>query len=335
MNKKILIQESFKTALSMTLFYWLALWMNWDLPKYGALAIVLVSLSNVRASVDKSLMRMVGTTIGVLVGLLFIALFSQDRWLMMIAMSAYLFVIGYLMQSTRNSYAWYVAGFLPSIVWSSTYMNVDMAFHFAVFRFLETAAGIVIYTIISLVLWPQYEDKVAKRRTSISSRRLNPDYLINALFPVICFVVSFLFWIYTNPPPGSAVPMMTIVFSLMMLYVSMNPLLLLGALFVFSWFLVAPIYFVVMPSLSAEIGLFSLIFTFTFVFSYLGSKSMVLKMGPLILFVMITNITNQQTYSFIGFVNLSIAMLLPLVFMTIIYMLFPIFKTLQFSKTIQ
>ncbi len=42
-------QQAFKLALSMTLFYWLALSMNWELPQYGALAIAIISLGTPKA----------------------------------------------------------------------------------------------------------------------------------------------------------------------------------------------------------------------------------------------------------------------------------------------
>ena len=53
MTSRIQLQEAFKLALSMMLFYWLALWNDWDLPKYGALAIVIISLSTTGASLNK------------------------------------------------------------------------------------------------------------------------------------------------------------------------------------------------------------------------------------------------------------------------------------------
>ncbi|NOR41541.1 MAG: hypothetical protein GQ537_10065, partial [Gammaproteobacteria bacterium] len=53
MTQKIQLQEAFKLALSMMLFYWLALTMDWDLPKFGALAIVIISLSTTGASLNK------------------------------------------------------------------------------------------------------------------------------------------------------------------------------------------------------------------------------------------------------------------------------------------
>ena len=46
-----------------------------------------------------------------------------------------------------------------------------------------------------------------------------------------------------------------------------------------------------------------LLVIYTFVFGYLGSKSPVLKLGPLMMFVMMVDITNEQTYSFIALVT--------------------------------
>ena len=40
MNRTTQLREAFKLALSMLLFYWLTLWMDWDYSKFGALAIV-------------------------------------------------------------------------------------------------------------------------------------------------------------------------------------------------------------------------------------------------------------------------------------------------------
>ena len=78
------LQQAFKLALSMVLFYWLALWMNWDEPKYGALAIVIISLGTTGATIEKGLMRIVGTTVGVAAGFLILSLFNHDRWATML-----------------------------------------------------------------------------------------------------------------------------------------------------------------------------------------------------------------------------------------------------------
>ncbi len=149
------LQQAFKVALSMALLYWLALWMDWDMPKYGGLAIALISLDTTGASMLKGILRMVGTTAGLAVGLLGLALFAQNEWMTLIYHATYLIFIGYFIQTSRYPYAWYVAGFLPSLVWSTTYGNIDNAFHYAIFRYLETSAGILIYTLVSINFWPR------------------------------------------------------------------------------------------------------------------------------------------------------------------------------------
>jgi uncharacterized membrane protein YccC len=148
-------KEALKLALSMTLFYWLALWMDWDMPKYGALAIALISVGTAGASIEKGLLRIVGTTVGTGVGMFALALFAQDRWLMLSFLAAYLLFIGYRLQASRFPYAWFVAGFMPPLVWSSTYGNVDNTFHYATFRYLETSAGVIVYALVGVLLWPK------------------------------------------------------------------------------------------------------------------------------------------------------------------------------------
>ena len=149
------LRQSFKLALSFVLFYWLALTTNWDVPIYGALAIALISLDTTGATIEKGVMRFVGTTVGVFIGFLVLSLCCYDRWALMVAFSVYLSIVAYFMQGSRYKYAWFVAAFVPLVVWADNYPNFESAFYFGVFRYLETTVGILIYTIVDLVLWPQ------------------------------------------------------------------------------------------------------------------------------------------------------------------------------------
>ena len=501
MPRHILLQESFKLALSMTLFYWLALWLDWDMPKYGGLAIALIALGTTGASFHKGLMRLVGTTVGLGVGLLGLALFAQDRWLMLLALSSWLVVVSYFMPVSRYGYAWYVAGFLPPLVWSTTYGDVDNAFHYASFRYLETCVGIVIYTVVSALLWPRSAgdalgqlggDLAAKQRdlwglyrrqlsegelptaarqlqsglTAATSKltatlqaaytdtpsviaakktwevlRLNsralvdalalwgetiddarelelgrhlpgledalealqqrferiadlwhrgdelpddsaaadagllmraspaldrevvaelthleraallgfvrqleivdvtsrevlatlrvlagladardhrpsalppdlyrpptwdPSRLVSALSPALCFTVGFLLWIFTDPPTGPSVPMMAATLALMLMTTPANALNLVWSMFVIIWVAVAPVYLFVMPWLDSGFGLLVTIFVYTAAAGLIGGRKPLVKTLMLVLFTMMTGISNDQSYSFLGLVN--------------------------------
>jgi len=164
MNPQVQLQEAFKLALSMTLFYWLALWMNWDLPKFGALAIVVVSLATTGASLNKAVMRVAGTGLGALAGFVLLSWFAQSSTGMLLGVSLYLVAIGYFMQTSRQGDTWYNAGFIAVAIWSSSYMNVDTAFHVATARFMETAAGVIVFTLVSVLLWPRTSGQMLRQQ---------------------------------------------------------------------------------------------------------------------------------------------------------------------------
>ncbi len=519
MSRKVQSQEAFKLALSLTLFYWLALYMDWNLPKFGALAIVVTSLSSSGASFNKGVMRVAGTGAGALAGFVLLSWFAQSPLGMLLAVAVYLLFIAYFLQTSRQADTWFNAGFLAVAVWSSSYMKVDTAFHFATDRFLETAAGVLLFTLVSALLWPRtsrgalqqqgqslwedlqklcglyrqqltestvdaraaglrsrlagnyqqllgtleaaYYDTPGVRaqkhnwerlcvnlrrfsntcelwRESISDcrtldlyallpelacaldtlqRRLqqggelwqllssaagetdapapplptdagldiapqagaqlahferaalmnfitqlrmldhtsrdllltlhmlarpgsteqrgaqqaledpfqpsawNPERLLKATFPALCWISGYLFWIYVEPPGGPGVPMIATAFGLMMLMTPARLPALLLALLLSMFIAVAPIYMFVIPALDSGFGLLALVFIYSFVFAWLGGISPVLKLGPLTMFVMMVDINNDQVYSFILLVTAGLVMLLGVSIVVVVHRL--------------
>jgi hypothetical protein len=112
------------------------------------------------------------------------------------------------------------------------------------------------------------------------------------------------------------------ILAIMVLQAHMNPLASWFAMLLGLLFAVAPVYWLVMPALSSGFGLLSLIFIFTFVFGYLGGRSPALKSGPLIMFVVATGISNQQSYSFQGLVDAALMILLAGTILAVVYYLF-------------
>lgn len=154
MSTRLQLQEAFKIALSVALFYWFTLSVDWAMPKYGVLAIVVVSTSTVGDSLLKGVMRSVGTIIGAVIGLVIVSLFAQNQLGLMLAIATMLVVISYFGQTSRHQYAWVLVTIVMIIVWATAYGNPHGTFHFAVFRTLETICGILVYTVVSAVLWP-------------------------------------------------------------------------------------------------------------------------------------------------------------------------------------
>ena len=73
-------KEAIKTALAMTIAYGIALSMDWDKPYWAGFAVAFISLATVGQSLNKGVLRMVGTLVGAFVALTLIALFAQDSW---------------------------------------------------------------------------------------------------------------------------------------------------------------------------------------------------------------------------------------------------------------
>jgi len=138
----------------------------------------------------------------------------------------------------------------------------------------------------------------------------NPERLLKALFPALCWIAAYVFWITIDPPGGPAVTMIAAAFGLMALMTPANLFGLLVVLLLSMFVTVAPVYMFIMPVLDSGFGILSLVFVYAFVFAYLGGISPVLKLGPLAMFVMMIDINNDQVYSFILLVTAGLVMLL-------------------------
>jgi uncharacterized membrane protein YccC len=149
----------------------------------------------------------------------------------------------------------------------------------------------------------------------------NPERLLKSLFPALCWITAWTFWIHIQPPGGPTIPMMATALGLVML---MSPVNLPGLLLVLllSMFLfVAPVYLLLMPALDSGFSILALIFVYTFCFGFLGHLSPVLKIGPLMMFVQMANVTNDQTYSFVLLVTGGLVMLLGVSIVVVVHRL--------------
>ena len=148
------VKESIKTALAMTITLGIALSMDWDRPYWAGFAVALISLSTIGQSLNKGAMRMLGTLLALVVSLLIIALFVQDRWLFMVALSAWVGFCTYRMGMSRHWYFWFLAGFASVIISFDGGTDPINAFDTAILRAQETFLGVLVYTLISTLLWP-------------------------------------------------------------------------------------------------------------------------------------------------------------------------------------
>ena len=166
MTTRMRLQEALKVALSIVLFYWFALSMDWAMPKYGVLAIAVVASASPGASMRKGILRFVGTVIGGVLGFLLINLFAQNPIGLAFGMAALFVVLAYLHQTGTHNYMWFMAALVAGLVWAVGYAKIGYTFRFTFFRVLETGVGVAFFTLVSMLLWP-----IAPERTLIVGTR--------------------------------------------------------------------------------------------------------------------------------------------------------------------
>jgi len=147
-------KEAIKTALAMTIAYGIALSMDWEKPYWAGFAVAFISLATAGQSLNKGALRMLGTLVTTVVALIFIALFAQQRWLFMLFLSAYVGFCTYMMGGAKHKYFWHVCGFVCAVICMSAGPNAIKAFETAVLRVQETGLGILVYSLISIFIWP-------------------------------------------------------------------------------------------------------------------------------------------------------------------------------------
>lgn len=147
-------KESIKTALAMTISYGIALSMDWDRPYWAGFAVAFVSLASVGQSLNKAALRMCGTLVAMVVSLTLIALFAQDRWAFMLGFSLVIGVCCYMMSGKKYQYFWQVTAFVSAIICIDGGTDPVNAFQTAVLRAEETGLGILVYSLVTIFLWP-------------------------------------------------------------------------------------------------------------------------------------------------------------------------------------
>jgi uncharacterized membrane protein YccC len=147
-------KDAFKMALAMVIAYAIALSQGWGTPFWAGFAVAFCGLTGVGESLNKGMLRVFGTLFGAVMGLALLALFPQDRWAFMLAMSLFVAFCTYMMGGTTRWYFWFMAGITMPIVAVTAEPNAVYDFNRAVLRSQQTTLGIVVYTLVSILIWP-------------------------------------------------------------------------------------------------------------------------------------------------------------------------------------
>lgn len=169
-------KEAFKVALAFALVYGIALKLSWLNPSWAGFGVAMIALQTAGQSIHKGLDRLAGTIPGCIAALVILGLAPQERWLFMVYTALWIFFTTYMMIRSKNHpYFWNVAGFVCLVILLTGPASSATDFQHAVFRTLETALGITVYTLITVFIWPvnnagAIRDSIDKLATTFEDR---------------------------------------------------------------------------------------------------------------------------------------------------------------------
>ena len=177
MSKSTKLKEAFKTALAFAAVFGIALQADWMNPYWAGWAVAVVALPTAGASIQKGLLRILGTIPGCSAALVIHALAVQDRWTFMLLACGWMFFTSYMMvRKERDSYFWVMAGYVCLMILLSDVDSSANMFESAVFRTVETVMGVVVYTLIAVFLWPQTNLGAIKKQSAELTGSLHEIY---------------------------------------------------------------------------------------------------------------------------------------------------------------
>lgn len=149
-------KQAFKIALAMVISYAIALWMGWDKPLWSGLAVAVGCLASVGDSVGRGLQRLLGTAFAGVVTIILASLFLQDRFSFLLLMSLFVALCNYMLCYNQRYFTfWLCAGFtVPLVAFIGDGLSVN-TFDTIIERTNETALGLLVYSIVGVLIWPQ------------------------------------------------------------------------------------------------------------------------------------------------------------------------------------
>ncbi|MCB1704999.1 MAG: FUSC family protein [Halioglobus sp.] len=148
------LQYAIKTSLSLTLAYLLPMSLGWPQPQTAATTVMLIAATGmVSESLQKGVLRVLGTVLGAVLGLSLIALFPQERMVYLLAVSVTVAVVVYLYNAYQGDSTVFM---LTAVVTLMVFNGGDAegAFLYGADRAFMTAFGVVVYTAVASLLWP-------------------------------------------------------------------------------------------------------------------------------------------------------------------------------------
>jgi uncharacterized membrane protein YccC len=152
-----IIAYIFKVLLACLLAMWLSLRFELDQPRTAMMTVAIVMQFRSGMVFAKSYYRFLGTSVGILVSFLLVALFAQERVLFLVCMGLWigLCTAGSMIFRNFQSYAFVLAGYTLCIVGLPSAITPELTFNIGVTRISEILIGLICATLVSDLIFPQ------------------------------------------------------------------------------------------------------------------------------------------------------------------------------------
>ena len=183
MKNETKIKEAIKAGLAFALVYGIALEINWLSPSWAGWSVAAIAGTSRGESLQKGLLRIWGTLLACVMGIAIISTGAQNRWLFMLLTAGWLFFSSYnMLASKERSYFWFCAAYVTLVI-TAAGPSPTGGFYIAVYRSIETIMGIVVYTLISVFLWPR--TNIGSIKKALSALLESQTKLFNEVYKVI------------------------------------------------------------------------------------------------------------------------------------------------------
>ena len=151
------IQQGLKMALGGMLAFYIALWQGLGDPGWSIFTVVVLTVAQyVGAIAEKSILRVIGTVVGALLGIWLIGSHGSEPVFVM-AGSFLIAGFGTLMfGGNYYPYAFFLSALTTLVVVNNTMTDPSQAWHVGVARVEEICVGIMASMFVTAIIWPRY-----------------------------------------------------------------------------------------------------------------------------------------------------------------------------------
>ncbi|MGR5262290.1 FUSC family protein [Vibrio astriarenae] len=149
------LQEAIKVGLTVSLAIFFALLFQWDKPYWAGITVFVLSITETYAhSLQKSRNRILGTLLGITVGVALVSLFSQERILFLALITAYLGFCMVFYNHVKYGYTFKISVSVCFIVASIGGFDSVTTFNLLILRIQETLLGVTVFSLVFRFVWP-------------------------------------------------------------------------------------------------------------------------------------------------------------------------------------